>query len=123
MKHFRFPKDLSMKRNWTSKCTLEHVCVCRFSCIHTVFEFIMSCKNNNVFRRRFERYFSHHQARCEAVKCGIFARRAMVDQAREGLCCQRINLTLLIGLTMIRLPVLTYHNFVPFKIMLLLCSS
>ena len=33
------------------------------------------------------------------VKCRIFARRAMVDQAREGLCCQRINLTFLICLT------------------------
>ena len=29
----------------------------------------------------------------------IFARRAMVDQAREGLCYQRINLTFLICLT------------------------
>ena len=28
------------------------------------------------------------QARCE-LKAGIFARRAMVDQARQGLCHQR----------------------------------
>ena len=33
------------------------------------------------------------------VKCGIFARRAMVDQAREGLRYQRINLTLSICVT------------------------
>ena len=33
------------------------------------------------------------------MKCGIFARRAMIDQAREGLCYQRINLTFLICLT------------------------
>ena len=33
------------------------------------------------------------------VKCGIFVRRAMVDQARESLCYQRINLTFLICLT------------------------
>ena len=32
-------------------------------------------------------------------KCGIFARRAMIDQAREGLRYQRINLTFFICLT------------------------
>ena len=35
--------------------------------------------------------------RLEEVKCGIL--RAMVDQARERLCYQRINLTFLICLT------------------------
>ena len=41
---------------------------------------------------RFGRYFSHHLAKSE-VKSGIFARRAMADQAREDLCYQRRNLT------------------------------
>ena len=35
----------------------------------------------------------------DEVKCGIFARRAVVDQAPERLCYQRINLTFLICLT------------------------
>ena len=33
------------------------------------------------------------------VTSGIFARRAMVDQARKGLCYQRRNLTFLMCLT------------------------
>ena len=44
------------------------------------------------------------------MKSGIFARRAMVDQARESLCYQRRNLTFC--LTQKRSPVLTHHNFV-----------
>ena len=55
--------------------------------IDTVF-WVYHVLNHNVFRRCFERYFSHHQAKCE-LKLGFFARRAMVDQAREGLCYQK----------------------------------
>ena len=59
----------------------------------------------------------------DEVKCGIFASRAMVDQAREGLCYQRINLTFLVCLTLKGSPVLTYRNDVLIIIMLLLYSS
>ena len=69
--------------------------------------------------RRFGRYFSHHLAKSE-VKSEIFAGRAMVDQAREGLCYQRRNLTFLICLTWKRSPVLTYQNHVLIKILYLL---
>ena len=60
--------------------------VCRFSRDHVV-----ECSERTVLS-------CLELAKCE-VKCGIFARRAMVDQAREGLCYQRINLTFLICLT------------------------
>ena len=36
---------------------------------------------------------------CDAMQSGIFAQRAMVDQAREGLCYQSRNLMFLICLT------------------------
>ena len=50
------------------------------------------------FLATFREMLVPSSGKCE-VKCGIFVRRAMVDQAREGLCYQRINLMFLICLT------------------------
>ena len=69
--------------------------VCRFSRDHVV-----ECSERTVLSclepvclcwRRFGRYFSHQLAKSEKSACEreIFARRAMVDQARECLRYQR----------------------------------
>ena len=65
---------------------LEHVWYRRFSRIHIIW--VYHVLNHVGFWRRFERCFSHHQASVNGMEFGIFARRAMVDQAREGLCYQ-----------------------------------
>ena len=50
---------LKLRKYLSTKFRLEYVCVCRFSCIHTVF-WVYHVLNHYVFRRRFERYLSHH---------------------------------------------------------------
>ena len=65
----------------TCSLYLEYVCVCRFSCIHIVSEFIMSWII--VFFGDFSGDTSPIIR--QSVKEKFFARRAMVDQAHECL--------------------------------------